>query len=145
MIKNSLDKLLALCDSVPDQIRRLGEHEIDRKPTQDRWSKKEIIGHLCDSAFVNIQRLIRGQVETEPQIFYDQDKWVNVQNYTGYNPEELITLWFALNKHFYHIAISMSEQDLKRVYLDREGNKLTLKFLIDDYLIHLMHHLSQII
>jgi len=145
MIETSLQQILLLCDSVPDQIRSLTRVEISEKRFEGTWSKKEILGHLCDSAFVNLQRLIRGQVESAPQIFYDQNKWVNVQDYENYDVEELIRLWHSLNKHFYHIAYSMDKSALNSVCLDKEGNKLTLQFLIDDYVSHLQHHLAQII
>ncbi|MDB5019572.1 MAG: metal-dependent hydrolase [Pedobacter sp.] len=145
MIETSLQQILSLCDSVPGQIRNLGNDEICEKRFEGTWSKKEILGHLCDSAFVNLQRLIRGQVETAPRICYDQSKWVKVQNYEKYDVEELIMLWHSLNKHFYHIAYSIDDTALNFVCLNKEGDKLTLEFLIDDYVSHLHHHLAQII
>jgi len=145
MIETSLQQILLLCDSVPDQLRSLTRVELSKKRSEGTWSKKEILGHLCDSAFVNLQRLVRGQVESAPQIFYDQNRWVNVQEYENYNVEDLIRLWHNLNKHFYHIAYSMDENALNSVCLDKDGNKLTLSFLIDDYVSHLQHHLAQII
>lgn len=144
MIETSLQQILLLCDSVPDQIRRLTEFELSERRSKGTWSKKEILGHLCDSAFVNLQRLVRGQVETAPQIFYDQNRWVNVQNYEKYDVEDLIRLWHSLNKHFCHIAYSMDESALNSFCLDKNGNELTLQFLIDDYVRHLQHHLTQI-
>ena len=145
MINTSLQQILLLCDSVPDQIRSLTPIELNKKGSEGSWSKKEILGHLCDSAFVNLQRLVRGQVESAPQISYDQNRWVNVQEYENYDVDDLIRLWHSLNKHFYHIAFSMDESALSSVCLDKDGNKLTLKFLIDDYVSHLQHHLTQII
>ena len=145
MVETSLQQILLLCDSVPDQIRSLSSIDLSERRFEGTWSKKEILGHLCDSAFVNLQRLVRGQVEIAPQIFYDQNRWVNVQKYENYDVEDLIRLWHSLNKHFYHIAYSMDENALNSVCLDKDGNKLTLQFLIDDYVSHLQHHLAQII
>lgn len=145
MIKASLEQILLLYNSVPDQIRSLNTAEINEKRYEDIWSKKEILGHLCDSAFNNLQRLVRGQTENAPQIFYDQKGWVKVQNYQNYEMEELISLWHSLNRHFYHIAYPMDENVLHSVCLDKEGYKSTLHFLINDYVIHLKHHLTQII
>lgn len=145
MLETSLQQILSLCDTVPDQIRSLSKFEMSEKHVNGTWSKKEILGHLCDSASVNLQRLIRGQIENAPQILYDQNQWVNVQAYGNYDVEELIKLWYSLNKHFYHIVYSMDESALDSVCLDKEGNKLTLQYIIDDYVIHLKHHLVQII
>jgi hypothetical protein len=47
---------------INDMISAIGcysEEELSRKPSPNKWSKKEILGHLCDSANNNIQRLIR--------------------------------------------------------------------------------------
>ncbi len=41
----------------------------------NKWSKKEIIGHLINSATNNHQRFVRCQFETIPKIVYDQNKW----------------------------------------------------------------------
>jgi hypothetical protein len=64
--------ILYLCDSVPQQIKAIDEVEFSRKVSPDKWSKKEILGHLIDSATNNHQRFVRAQFET-PQIYYEQD------------------------------------------------------------------------
>ena len=64
----------------------------------DKWSKKEIIGHLIDSASVNHERFIRAQFKDD-LVFpgYNQDKWVEVQNYQNANWGSLIELWKNFN------------------------------------------------
>ena len=62
---------------VQSYYRRLGsisEQEYMRKPNPDKWSKKEILGHLVDSAQNNTRRFIVAQYEENPRIGYDQDK-----------------------------------------------------------------------
>jgi hypothetical protein len=127
MIETSLQQILLLCDSVPDQIRSLTRVELSEKRSEGTWSKTEILGHLCDSAFVNLQHVVKNQVESAPQIFYDQNRWVHVQEYENYDVEDLFRLWYSLNKHFYHIAYSMDDNALYSVCLDKDGNKLTLQ------------------
>lgn len=143
IIKNTLNDILLICDTVPDQLRDISNIDFCAK-LSSRWSKQEILGHLTDSASVNIQRLLRGQIEYSPQIYYDQDEWVAIQDYQHYNKAHLIALWELLNRHFVYIANRIPEENLKRTCQMRDGQAVTLRYLIEDYLSHLQHHLQQI-
>ena len=139
IIKNTLNDILLICDTVPDQLRDISNIDFCAK-LSSRWSKQEILGHLTDSASVNIQR----QIEYSPQIYYDQDEWVAIQDYQHYNKAHLIALWELLNRHFVYIANRIPEENLKRTCQMRDGQAVTLRYLIEDYLSHLQHHLQQI-
>src|SRR4026208_638094 len=80
-------------------LKAIQESEYVFKPSPAKWSKKEILGHLVDSAQNNIRRFIVAQYEETPHIVYNQDKWVAITNYQAYNLPELINLWYLLNKH----------------------------------------------
>ena len=69
------------------------------KPSPGKWSKKEILGHLIDSAQNNIRRFVVSQYEEKPHIVYAQDEWVKAGGYQQYNTADLIELWQLLNKH----------------------------------------------
>src|SRR5690349_659724 len=69
------------------------------KPHPHKWSKKEILGHLVDSAQNNIRRFIVAQYEDVPVIGYQQDLWVKYAGYQDYPTADLIRLWTLLNKH----------------------------------------------
>jgi len=135
--------ILQLCSSLPAQLRAIPADLFAEKPA-GKWSKKEITGHLIDSATVNLQRFIRGQLEDNPQIFYDQDNWVAVQGYQEYDNEELIRLWESLNRHLANILSKIPESDLTRTCLMRNGEAVTLAYLAEDYVFHLNHHIRQI-
>lgn len=60
---------------IPPLLTAIGEPAFSTKPAPEKWSKKEIIGHLIDSATNNHQRFVRAQFEPTPQIYYDQNKW----------------------------------------------------------------------
>src|SRR3954468_6904173 len=70
----------------------------DLKPGTDRWSKKEIIGHLIDSAQVNLQRFVRCTYEENFKLTYEQDEWVATQHYQDAEINDLLNLWALLNK-----------------------------------------------
>lgn len=144
MTEDILKKILLLCDSVPDQLRLITASQFCAKPL-NKWSKKEIMGHLVDSAAVNLQRFIRGQIENSPQIYYEQDNWVSVQGYQDYDHEKLITLWESLNRHLVYIITRIPEASLTRTCIMKNGEALTLQFLAEDYLSHLQHHTKQIV
>lgn len=116
------------------------------KPAPGKWSKKEIIGHLIDSAQNNIQRFVRAQYTDKPHVVYHQDEWVAEQNYQQYNREDLIALWALLNKHICVILASMPvEMYSRQVNVGKEEQKLvTLQFLAEDYVAHHLHHIKQI-
>jgi len=50
------------------KLRLLTDEESSIKPLPNKWSKKEVIGHLIDSAQNNIRRFIVTQYESNPLI-----------------------------------------------------------------------------
>lgn len=127
-------------------IRAMSLMEFDHKPSPAQWSKKEILGHLVDSAQNNLQRFVRGQYEDTPKIIYFQDEWVKLQQYKDYDKEELIQLWVSLNLHLCRTLSVMDPANYdKPCDTGKPGTELhTLSFLADDYLKHMRHHLEQI-
>jgi hypothetical protein len=119
------------------------EREFSIKPAANKWSKKEILGHLIDSASNNIQRFIRGQYEKGSSIRYDQDTWVRLNDYKEALLSDLIQLWFLLNRQILRIIENMPVENLEKT--SRVNDQvLTLAYLMEDYVRHLRHHLAQI-
>lgn len=58
--------------------------------------------------------------------------------------EQLIQFWYVYNTHLVHIIDSIPENKLQNKCTTKEGNLVTLSFLIADYIAHLEHHLNQI-
>ncbi len=91
-----LDKIIA---EYSIKFRAIPEHDFSSKPSAIKWSKKEVLGHLIDSAQNNLRRFICGQYESVPsKIVYDQDQWVSLNDYEQTESEEVIALWVLLNK-----------------------------------------------
>lgn len=145
MIEKSVQRLEYLCSHIPPLLSQLSKAALSWKPDPVKWSKKEILGHLIDSAANNHQRFVRGQYENAPTIFYDQDEWVKLQAYQSCKKEALISLWESYNRHLVHILSKIPKQDLSRTCKGKDGSSVTLQFLADDYVVHLEHHLKQII
>ncbi|WP_263367909.1 DinB family protein [Edaphobacter bradus] len=111
-------------------------------PEQEgKWSAKEVMGHLTDSAVNNLGRIVRMQGAEEQNLpGYDQEAWVERQDYRGREWAGVLGLWFALNEH-----IAWTIRHVEKRSLANEGvvagGRLTLGFLIEDYVAHMEHHL----
>jgi len=141
-LKQVIENLSKLIEDVPMKFRQFPMEEINFKPKPEKWSKKEILGHLCDSCFNNIHRIIRVQYEDKPFMIYNQDEWVRNQDYQNRNIEDILDLWISLHKQFIHVLINFPKNHLKSM-LDW-GGEVTAQFVITDYLDHHNHHLRQI-
>jgi hypothetical protein len=116
------------------------------KPGIHRWSKKEILGHLIDSAQNNLRRFIVTQYEPNNRIVYYQDDWVRLQNYQQMEVENIILLWKLLNQQIITVINNMPPEKLLNTCDTGKSKEelYRLGFLIDDYVVHLRHHISQI-
>jgi hypothetical protein len=145
MTKKVTDRLKYLCDVIPQLLTEIDEQTFSLKPAPTKWSKKEIIGHLIDSAANNHHRFIRGQFEDSPTIFYDQNKWNELSFYQQAPKQHLIEFWALYNRQLIHIIKFIPTENLQRTCTMKDGTTLTLDFLITDYLVHLEHHLRQVV
>ena len=135
-LKSIIDEHLAALQRVP-------ENEMVYKSSPSKWSKKEILGHMVDSAQNNIRRFIVAQYEENPKIGYNQDKWVVLADYQHYNSTDLINLWYLLNKHVAVILKNISAEMAKRKCQTEELH--TIEWLAQDYIKHLLHHVHQVL
>jgi len=109
-----------------------------------KWSIQQTLGHLIDSCANNHQRLIRLQLTPELTFpGYQQDEWVRLQRYDLLPWPEVLGLWLTLNRHFAHTIEHADPACFTNVWL-YEGERLTLGFILVDYLGHLDHHLRQL-
>jgi hypothetical protein len=125
-------------------LHAISEDAASQKPSPDKWSKKEILGHLIDSAANNHQRFVR--LQRQPEISlpgYDQDNWVRLNRYQQTPWSEIVTLWSAYNRHLATVIESLDHAALGHVWHSPEGD-VTLEFIATDYVRHLRHHLKQI-
>jgi hypothetical protein len=138
-------ELLQLVQTYSNRLREIPDYDFTHKPLPTKWSKKEVLGHLCDSAHNNLRRFICAQYESiPPHIVYDQDQWVALQGYQQVPQEELILLWKLLNDRIGHLIKTMPHQRYT-LTCQTGGNSLhSLEWLASDYIRHLKHHLNQI-
>ena len=147
-LKNITQRLQKNITDIPSKFLSFSEDELSTKSTPGKWSKKEILGHLIDSAANNHHRFVKAQTEEGPIriISYHQNDWVEVQNYNKEDTKALVDLWENYNKHILNIILNFNEDKLGTKWLleDNKASGETILFLIKDYVDHMDHHLKQI-
>ena len=123
------------------QLRALEDSKASVKPSSLKWSKKEILGHLIDSAQNNLRRFIVAQYEENPRITYQQDDWVRINHYQQSNLEDLIQLWYLINRQI--VSILHHTKNGERIC--DTGELHSIQWLASDYIKHLRHHLHQLL
>jgi ribosomal protein S18 acetylase RimI-like enzyme len=138
------------------RLRAIPEKQAAHRPQPNAWSAKEILGHLIDSAVHNHGRFVNAQTKDD-LVFpgYNQEQWVQIQQYQQEPWDALITLWHAYNQHLLHVVTLIPADLLNKPRhphsLDHialhpvpADQPTTLHTLIQDYILHLQAHLQQI-
>lgn len=151
----SQDLLNTLALQLP-RLAALEEARADRRPAPARWSAKEELGHLVDSALVNTARFARA-VGRDDLVFegYDQDRWSKLFGDGDVPWAETLELWLALNRRLARLLAALPDEELRRPRSSHSletiawralppGATATLDWLVEDYLGHMKHHLDRI-
>jgi len=149
-------RLRALVAEWAPRLSAQGDEEAGRHSAPGRWSAKELVGHLIDSGGVNLERFLRARASEDLVApGYPQDEWVAAQGFDEAPWDELVELWRTLNLHIARVMQRTPEADLDRPRarhnLDEIAFKTvprseptTLGYLMDDYVVHLEHHLHSL-
>ena len=137
-------------------FRRWSDGEVSAARAAGKWSRKQILGHLIDSAANNHQRFVRAASQDD-LIFsgYAQDEWVRAQQYATAPWHDVITLWHGYNRHLARVMAAVPADIRHRKHHRHNMHQLgwqpyaadkpaTLDDLMHDYVLHLEHHLSQV-
>lgn len=142
---------------IADELFELSDAQMSTHRKPDGWSRKEILGHLIDSASVNHQRFITSQIN-DSIVFegYAHQEWVLLQGYQEMEWDEIVTLWCAFNMQICMIVERIPGEVIDKLhdvhsyertaFCELPANQAsTLGYLIEDYFAHLQYHLDQII
>jgi hypothetical protein len=144
-MKETIARFELLLATTPHRLVAISESDAARKPDPARWSKKEILGHLIDSAGNNQQRWVRAQLTPRLEFpNYEQEFWVARQGYAGESWPDVVNLWLLLNRHLLHVAKAMPPDVLTHELAIGGHSPVTLSAQVAAYLDHVDNHLAQI-
>ena len=145
MTTKSFNRLEYLCTTIPAKFAALTEEEWTLKPSPEKWSKKEMLGHLIDSATNNHHRFVRAQFEESPLITYDADDWVGASRYQMMTTRHLMYFWQMYNLHILELIRRMPKEMFEKECQTVDDVPHTLEWIFEDYVVHLEHHLGEIV
>jgi hypothetical protein len=144
-MKELSENLISVIEAAEPRLGEISESESEKPVLSGGWSRKQVLGHLLDSASNTHQRFVRAAQQSSLEFpGYDQDGNIRVQA-----PQEadwllLVSLWAAYNRYLAHIIARLPASKLETPCRIGSGAPVTLEFIATDYLRHLVHHLSQI-
>jgi hypothetical protein len=138
-LRETIRTALPLLEQITD-----ADASIPRAP--GKWSRKEILGHLIDSACNNQQKFVRTRAQSHLDfVGYQQDFWVASQRYNAADWSSLIAFWRAYNLFLAHVIENTEPALLTNTITIDDHGTFTLEFIIQDYVEHMKHHLLQIL
>lgn len=155
-MQNFLDDFRETIETAEKRLLTISEQQSQISRAEGKWSPKEIIGHLIDSAANNHPRFVRAQFNDELAFSgYEQEDWVRVQGYNEEPWQQLVQLWKHYNLHLLHVMSLVSEQtrtkprtthNLDQIAWKTVAAKdsVTLEYFMRDYVAHMKNHLRQI-
>ena len=144
-MKEVSEELLRVVDRAERRLREVSAPESTKPILRGGWSRREVIGHLIDSASNNHQRFVRAALQASLDFpGYDQDGCVRVELPQEADWALLISLWAAYNRYLAHVIGRLPAGKLESMCQIGSDDPVTLGFLVTDYLRHLRHHLGQI-
>lgn len=156
-MKEVIEDFRQTIEDASARLLRIGEADSALRAAPDKWSPKETLGHLIDSATNNHRRFVLAQLKDGLDFEgYAQEDWVSVQCYQDAPWPQLVGLWRHYNLHLAHIMAHTPEEKLRRQHRLHTLNRIawelvereqpaTLEYLMRDYVGHLKHHLRQIL
>ena len=156
-IPHSARRLRAALDAAEPRLRAISDTDSALPLAPGKWSPRQIIGHLIDSAGNNHQRFVRAALQDD-MVFppYAQEEWVQLQRYQEGSWSDLLTLWLAFNRHLVQVMAAIPRDVRERVrtthnldqiatYAPPSANDATLEYFMLDYVDHLERHMRQIL
>jgi hypothetical protein len=110
------------------------------------WTRKEIVGHLLDSASNNRHRFVWAAIDGKyAGRQYEQKEWVAAHGYTGQSWETLVRWWQAEHEILMAVVDRIPHERLQATCAVGDEPPVTLQFLIENYLTHQRGHFQQLV
>jgi hypothetical protein len=127
-------------------LRALTDERASLARAPGKWSAKEELGHLIDSAANNHIRFVRATIGAEFRgPGYAQDDWVRVHGYANMKWETIVDVWFQYNTLLTALVDGIPADRLEAPCYIGTSPAVTLRFVIEDYILHMQHHVDQLL
>ncbi|MEM7573533.1 MAG: DinB family protein [Bacteroidota bacterium] len=149
-------RLQKILQDLAPRLAQEDEQAFGQPSGPGKWSKRQILGHLIDSAYNNHQRFLRGQ-RGDALVFqgYQQNEWVTLNRYHNRSSKEVINTFLVVQEHLAHMLSRIPAEVLNKPISQHnyqeiamrsidEKETVSLGLLIEDYLYHLLHHIRQL-
>ena len=144
-MKDVYHELNSIISDFYSRYKDLDNKIASKRPGVDKWTLKEIMGHLIDSASNNHQRFVRLQIVDElifPGYGKDNSKWLEIAKYNEMNFSDIMLLWKQYNILIGNIIKGADKSKLENRWENSEGDKNSLRDLMIDYVRHIKEHLK---
>ena len=123
------------------------EEHLSVQTAEGKWSKKEILGHLIDSALNNLTRFTEIGYQPQPYAYreYNQKELTGINRNQYADKDELFQLWLSLNKQIIRVMESATAERLALKISSPDPDITDLRSIMKDYPLHMQHHINQII
>lgn len=131
---------------IEGQLQRVDEQQAGQPWAEGKWRRKEVLGHLLDSAANNHVRFAFAAIQgsyTGPK--YNQEGWVQLHHYADLSWSELMQHWKLRNQMLTRLVGAIPESRWETQCRIGDGEPVTLWFLVTDYLDHMEGHIRQIL
>jgi len=140
---------IALADIVSVEYHALVKvpehHASEARPTGG-WTRKRELGHLIDSAANNHNRIVRAVLDGEYNgPGYEQDRWVDLHGYADLPWFRIVNFWRDYNLLLADVIERVPTQRMTSACIISGAPPVTLQFMIEDYIVHLRHHVDHVL
>jgi hypothetical protein len=139
------DDFTARLASAETDLRAITELEATETYKPDAWTRKQVVGHLIDSAINNHVRFVMAALDGEyTGPAYHAQGWVAMHDYANMLWSELLELWKAHNALLVRVVLKIPEEKLAAECCVGSDKPVTLRYVIEDYLHHMEEHITEI-
>lgn len=133
-------------ESAHNAFQKISEEHASSAVREGGWTRKEILGHLIDSALNNHQRFVRATLDGSYEgPTYAQTGWVNMHGYGSMPWASLVQHWGLQNQLLGEVVRRIPEDRLEAPCRVGGYEAVTLRSLVEDYVEHVGHHFRQIV
>jgi len=147
-MESTTERLRQLLIDTRQAVERASDADMEQKTNNTSWSKKEMLGHLVDSAIHNLRRFVAAHYLEMPFAIaaYEQDALVAANHYQELPTAHTLQLWYSLNEHIIEVVSRLTPEQLADEVINPDEFKfLSIEQLYQEYVEHLEQHVQKIL